>query len=449
MLNQVKAVELALLVGGRDYHALRESLSEMHPVDVARFIEDLPKKQSVMIFRLLPKDEAMDVFAELSPETCQAIVEAATDAELSRMVEEMAVDDTVDMLEEMPAVLVKRVLKTSSHETRSLINQFLRYPEDSAGSIMTAEYVGLRAGFTVEDAITRVRRIGNERETIYSCYVMDDDRRLVGVVSLKDILLASDSETIGDIMETNLISVTTTADREVAVDLMAKYDLMSLPVVDAEGRLVGIVTIDDAMDAMLEEATEDFEKMSAMTPSERPYLRTGVLSMARNRVLWLAFLMVSAMITGQILGRYEAAFSALPLLVTFIPMLTDTGGNAGSQSSTMIIRGMALGEIATRDAPAVIVKELGVAMLVGIPLAAVNFARVMLTTSGGAWVGLTVSLAMLVTVAIANTIGGLLPIAAKALRADPALMASPLITTLVDALSLVIYFTIASVLLAL
>ncbi|MDL2264534.1 magnesium transporter [Synergistaceae bacterium OttesenSCG-928-I11] len=447
MLNQVKAVELALLVGGKDYRALRDALSEMHEVDVAQFIEELPKKQSVVLFRLLPKDQAMEVFAELSVETQERIASAVTDDELSDLVEELAVDDAVDMLEEMPAALVKRVLKTSSHETRSLINQFLHYPDDSAGSIMTAEYTNLRRDMTVEAAIKRIRRTGEDRETIYNCYVTDDSRLLVGVVTVKDILLARDDETVESLMETNIISVATTEDRETAVNLMAKYDLMSLPVVDAEGRLVGIVTIDDAMDAMQEEATEDFQRMSAMAPSERPYLRTGVLSMARNRVLWLTVLMVSAMITGYILGLYEEAFIALPLLVTFIPMLTDTGGNAGSQSSTMVIRGMALGEISTKDAPAIVAKELGVSLLVGVPLAVVNYARVLIGYPGQAAVGLTVSLAMLITVGLANTIGGILPILAKLFRADPALMASPLIATLVDAMSLVVYFTVATLLL--
>lgn len=447
MLNQIKAVELALLAGGRDYHALREALAEMHPVDVARFIEDLPKKESVMIFRLLPKEQAMEVFAELPPEMSQTIVEAATDAELSRLVEEMSVDDTVDMLEEMPANLVKRVLRTSSTDTRVLINQYLRYPEDSAGSIMTAEYTDLRADMTAADAIVRIRRVCAERETIYNCYVIDADRILRGVVTLKDILLAGDSERISDIMETNVISAVTTEDRETAVAAMAKYDLMAMPVVDAEGRLVGIITIDDAIDAMMEEATEDFERMNAMAPSERPYLKTGILTMARNRIAWLLFLMVSAMITGGILSRYEAAFAALPLLVTFVPMLTGTGGNAGSQASTMVIRGMALGEIEFSDAPAVVMKELGVSLMIGLPLAALNFARVMITDPGNIPLALTISVSMLITVAIANTIGGLLPLAAKLFKADPALMASPLITTLVDGVSLVIYFWIAAILL--
>lgn len=446
MLDQVKAVELALLAGSRDYHRLREALAEMHPVDVARFVEDLPKKEAVMIFRLLPNDLATDVFAELPPEILAVIVEAATDAELSTLVEEMSVDDTVDILEDMPAGLVKRVLRTSSPETRTLINQYLRYPEDSAGSIMTAEYTDLHADMTAAEAIARIRRVCAERETIYNCYVIDGDRRLRGAVTLKDMLLAKDSEKISDLMETNVISTVTTEDRENAVSVMARYDLMAMPVVDGEGRLVGVITIDDAVDAMVEEATEDFERMNAMAPSERPYLRTGVLSLAKSRIAWLLFLMLSAMITGSVLGRYEAAFAALPMLVTFVPMLTGTGGNAGSQSSTMVIRGMALGEIELSDAPAIVMKELGASILIGIPLAALNFARVMIAGSANYAIALTVSLAMLATVAIANTIGGLLPIAAKMMKADPALMASPLITTLVDGVSLVIYFNAAEML---
>lgn len=447
MLDRARGVALGLLAGQRDYKGLRTELTDMHEVDVAQFIGDLPARQAVLVFRLLPKDQAMDVFAELEPELQQQIVEAATDSELAELTEELAVDDAVDMLEEMPAALVKRILKNSTAATRTLINHFLRFPDYSAGSIMTAEYTSLRLKMTVEGAIKRIRRVGEDRETIYNCYVTDDNRHLVGVVTVKDVLLAHDDATIAALMEPNVISVTTTEDQETAVNLMAKYGLMSLPVVDHERRLVGIVTVDDAVDVMQEEDTEDFQKMAAMNPSDRPYLRTGVFSMARNRVLWLMVLMASAMLTGHILGRYEEAFMALPILVTFIPMLTDTGGNAGSQASTMVIRGMALGEIETRDAPAVAAKEFGASLLVGVPLAAVNYLRVLFGTPGDGPIAMTVSLAMLVTVVLANTIGGLLPILAKAFRADPALMASPLIATLVDAMSLVVYFTIALLLL--
>lgn len=422
-------------------------LSEMHPVDVARFIEDLPKKESAVIFRLLGRDQATDVFAELSPETCQRIVESATDAELSSLVDELSVDDTVDMLEDMPPALVKRVLRTSSSETRSLINQFLRYSDSSAGSIMTAEYTDLRAHMSVADALARIRKIASDRETIYTCYVIDDARRLVGVVSLKDILLAQDGTLISELMETNVITASTADDREEAANKMAEYGLMAMPVVDAEDRLVGVVTIDDAMETLQMEATEDFQRMHAMSPNERPYLKNGVFAMAKMRILWLAFLMVSAMITGSVLGRYEAAFAALPALVTFIPMLTGTGGNAGSQSSTLVIRGMAVGELEPSDALRVVVKECGVSAILGASLAAINFARITLLGSASAGVALTVSLAMMITIAIANAIGGLLPIAAKLCRADPALMASPMITTIVDGLSLVVYFSLAKALL--
>lgn len=449
MFDRKQEQELNHLIEERNYRMLRLTLSEMHDVDVAQFIEDQKGEQPLFIFRLLPKDQAVNVFSELSTDMQQRIIESATDRELSLMIEELAVDDAVDVLEEMPAMLVKRVLRNSSPETRKLINQFLLYPEYSVGSIMTSEYTNLRPRLTVAEAIARIRRIGEDRETIYNCYVTDEFRHLIGVVTVKDILLAGDAEYIEDLMETNVISVATTDDQEIAVDAMAKYDFMSLPVVDAENRLVGIVTIDDAVDVMQEEATEDFERMYAMAPSERPYLRTSVSTMARNRFVWLLVLMVSGMITGKILGFYEEAFIAIPLLVTFIPMLTDTGGNAGSQSSTMVIRGMALGEIDLEDAPAIVTKELGVSLLVGVPLATVNFVRVLIGYPGNGAIGLTVSLAMLVTVVLANTVGGVLPLVAKVCKIDPALMASPLIATLVDALSLIVYFSIAFVLLPL
>lgn len=447
MIDRTDSVRLGVLAGQRDYRRLRDALSELHDVDVAQFVEDLPHEQSLLIFRLLPKDQAMDVFAELSPEAQRYIVEAATDNELSTLIEDLAVDDAVDLLEEMPAALVKRVLKTSSYDTRNLINQFLRYPDNSAGSIMTAEFTSLRLKMTVSEAIKRIRRIGEDRETIYNCYVTDEERRLMGVVTVKDVLFARDDQRIEELMELNVISVVTTEDRETAVNLMAKYGLMSLPVVDRENRLVGIVTVDDAVDVMQEEATEDFQRMYAMTPSDKPYLRTGVLAMARNRILWLLVLMISGMITGYILGQYESAFIAIPILVTFIPMLTDTGGNSGSQSSTLVVRGIALGEIGIGDFSAILRKEFGVALLVGIPLAVVNFVRVLFSYPGNGTVGLVVSLAMLTTVVLANMIGGILPLLAKICRTDPALMASPLIATLVDTLSLVVYFSIAFLLL--
>ena len=447
MATRRDEVRLGVLAGQRNYRALREALAEMNEVDVAFFIEDLPEEQQPLVFRTLAKDQAMDVFAELEAETQQRIVERITDRELSALMEDLAVDDAVDMLEEMPAMLVKRVLQNASTETRAQINEFLRYPENSAGSIMTAEFTDLRKTMTVEDAIKRIRRTGEDRETIYTCYVMDDERHLEGVVSVKDLLLAGDNTLVGEMMEPDFISVHTTSDQEEAVQLMAKYGLISLPVVDAENRLVGIVTVDDAVEIIQEEATEDFEKMAAMAPSDKPYLKTGVFSLSRNRIVWLLFLMVSSMITGAILGRFEAAFEVIPMLVTFIPMLTDTGGNAGSQASTMVIRGMALGEIEQRDFGAVIFKELRVSLMVGLPLAAVNYLRILLMYPGSAAVGLVVSLAMVCTVTLANTAGGVLPMLAKAVKLDPALMAAPLIATIVDGCSLLIYFGIAVTLL--
>lgn len=442
--------DFELLMGyleNRDYHSLRAALAEENEVDIADFIERLPQEKATIAFRTLPKELAAEVFSNLPPETRQVIVRSITDKELSAIVEDLFVDDAVDMLEELPANVVKRVLKSAKPETRSLINQFLNYPENSVGSIMTAEFVDLRKSMTVRDAIKRIRRTGEDSELIYTCYVIDDRRLLEGVVTVKDLLLAQDDETIGALMEPDVITAETTDDREEVVQRMMKYDFISMPVVDRENRLVGIVTVDDVMDVMEEEATEDFEKMAAMVPSERPYLRTGVLTLAKNRIVWLLVLMVSGMITGGILGRYEAAFAAMPLLVTFIPMLTDTGGNAGSQSSTLVIRGMAVGDIGPADFFRVLWKELRVSLVVGAALSAVNFVRLMITHPGNAALALTVALALFATVVMAKTIGGVLPMAARMLKADPAIMAAPLITTIVDAFALVIYFSVAQALL--
>ena len=443
----MKYEALRELLERRDYHALRAMLEGENAVDVAESVAALPPEGAVVAFRTLPKELAAEVFSNLPPETQQIIIQSATDQELSAIVEELYVDDAVDMLEELPANVVKRVLKNARPETRRLINQLLNYPENSVGSIMTAEFMDLKKSMTVAEAIAHIRRTGADSESIYTCYVTDNCRRLEGVVTLRELLLAEDERQVADLMETDVITAGTTEDQEEAVARMMRYDLLSLPVVDGEERLVGIVTVDDVMDVMEEEATEDFEKMAAMAPSEKPYLRTGVFTLARHRILWLLVLMISGMITGGILGRYEAAFAAMPLLVTFIPMLTDTGGNAGSQSSTLVIRGMAVGEIALGDFGRVLWKELRVSVLVGVVLSGVNFARLLLTYPGNVGVALTVTLALFVTVVLAKTVGGVLPMAAKLCRADPAIMAAPLITTIVDAISLVVYFQIASALL--
>ena len=431
------------LLENRDYRELKTQLAEANEMDVAEFMEDLDAEKTVLVFRMLPKEVASDVFANLEPEDQETIIAAATDTEVSELLEDLNVDDAVDMLGELPANVVKRVLKTARPDTRKVINQFLNYPENSVGSIMTAEFIDLKKTMTVRQAIARIRSAGEESESIYTCYVIDARRVLEGVVTLRELLLAGDDVPISQRMETDLIAARTTEDQEEAVQRMMKYDFISLPVVDQEGRLVGIVTVDDVMDVMEEEATEDFEKMAAMSPSEKPYLKTGVLTLAKHRIVWLLVLMVSSMLTGSILGRFEAAFAAVPVLVTFIPMLTDTGGNAGSQSSTMIIRGMAVGEIELKDFLKVFWKELRVSLIVGVILSLVNFARLMIQYPGQVLVAVTVSGALLVTVVLAKSIGSMLPMLAKRLKLDPALMASPLITTIVDAVSLVVYFTLA------
>lgn len=437
------------LLEHKDFHRFREAISRMNEADIADFIEGLSQNNATLAFRTLPKGLAAETFSKLPPETQRTIINSITEQELSFIVEELSVDDAVDMLEELPANVVIRVLEHATPETRKVINEFLNYPENSVGSIMTVEYTSLRAHMTVQDAIKHIRRIGEDRELIYTCYVTDNRRILEGVVTVKELLLAQDNQRIEDLMERNVICAATTEDQEDAIQQMMKYDFISLPVVDLEKRLVGIVTVDDVMDVMQQEATEDFEKMAAMAPSERPYLKTTVFSLAKNRIAWLLVLMISGMVTGGILGKYEAAFSTMPLLVTFIPMLTDTGGNAGSQSSTLVIRGMAVGDIKSEDFLRVLWKELRVSILVGAVLSAVNYLRLMISYPGNEGVALTVSLAMFATVMMAKTIGGVLPMAAKVLHADPAIMAAPLITTIVDAGSLIIYFTIAQRLLAL
>ena len=439
--------QLRQLLERREVHALRAALAEEHPADLAELLEELGRQEMLTVFRALPKELAADVFSDLPPEDQQALIQAATDQELAAMVEELWVDDAVDMLEELPAGVVKRVLQAARPDTRRLINQFLNYPENSVGSIMTAEFSELKGDMTVTQAIAHIRKTGADSESIYTCYVTGSARRLEGVVTIRELLLADDGALVSQLMETDVISAETGEDREAAVARLMKYDFLSLPVVDSENRLVGIVTVDDGMDVLEEEATEDFEKMAAMAPSEKPYLKTGVFTLARHRIVWLLVLMVSGMITGGILGRYEAAFASMPLLVTFIPMLTDTGGNAGSQSSTLVIRGMAVGEIRLRDFGRVFWKELRVSMVVGAALSLVNYIRQVLTYPGQEATALTVAAALFVTVLLAKTVGGILPMAAKLCRADPAIMAAPLITTIVDAISLVVYFNIASMLL--
>ncbi len=435
--------ELTALAANKEYRKLKEELSELNKADAAEFLESLPPKQLTIVFRTLHKEFAADLFSYLAQETQEKLITTITDKEASAIIDELYVDDAVDVLEELPANVVKKLLQHTSPETRRLINQFLNYPESSAGSIMTAEFVHLKKEMTVAQAFDRIRQVGLDSETVYTCYVTDANRYLEGVTTVRRLFLADLDTLIGELMDTDVIFVHTSDDREEAARIIGRYDFLSLPVVDQENRLVGIITIDDVMDVIQEETTEDFEKMAAMLPSQRPYLKTGVWELARNRILWLLVLMVSAMITGSVLGRYQDIIQFMPILVTFIPMLTGTGGNAGSQSATMVIRGMALDEIEGKDMGRVFWKELRVSLLVGTALAAVNCLRLMLTYPGQPMVYIIVSISLVVTVALAKTIGGVLPIIAKLCKADPAIMASPLITTIVDAVSLIVYFSIS------
>lgn len=439
--------ELNELLRTKQFQRLHEEIADTNEIDVAAFMEQLTPLQQITCFRTLPKDQASDVFAELEPETQQTIIASITDQEIGPIIEDLFVDDAVDMLEEMPAMVVKRVLKNTKPETRSLINQFLKYPEDSAGSIMTAEYVDLHKDMTVLQAIDRIRKRGEESEQIYTCYVTNNKRILEGVVTVKELLLNSDDTLVEDIMETDVITATTLEDKESAAQTMMKYDFLAMPVVDKENRLVGIITADDVMDVIEEEATEDMEKMAGIAPSDHPYLKTSVLSLAKNRIVWLMFLMISAMFTGSILAHYEAAFVAYPLLVTCMPMLTGTAGNAGSQASTLIIRGMSVGDIRLRDWFRVAMKELRVAILCGVALCAVNTARLLITYPGQTVITLVVSLSLFLIIIIAKFIGSLLPMLARLIHVDPAIMASPVISTIMDSVSMLLYFNMARVLL--
>lgn len=439
--------ELNHLLETKQFPKLHEVIADTNEMDVAAFMEQLTPLQQITCFRTLPKDQASDVFAELEPETQQIIIDAITDQEIGTIIEDLFVDDAVDMLEEMPAMVVKRVLKNARPETRSLINQFLKYPEDSAGSIMTAEYMDLHKDMTVLQAIDRIRRRGEETEQIYTCYVTNHRRVLEGVVTVKELLLSGDDTLIEDIMETDIITATTLDDKEEAAQAMMKYDFLAMPVVDKENRLVGIITADDVMDVIEEEATEDMEKMAAISPSDHPYLKTSVFALAKNRIFWLLFLMISAMFTGAILAHYEAAFVAFPLLVTCMPMLTGTAGNAGSQASTLIIRGMSVGDIQLKDWLRVALKELRVAALCGLALCAVNTVRLLVTYPGQTMITVVVSLSLFLIIMIAKFIGSLLPMFAKLIHVDPAIMASPLISTIMDSVSMLLYFGIAGVLL--
>ena len=431
------------LLENKDFPQLGNLLKDMNPADVAELFEDLPREKMALVFRLLPKELAADAFAYMNPDEQTVLVEAFSDKELHDVVNELYVDDAADMIEEMPANLVKRILRHTDAETRVLINQILNYPKDSAGSIMTMEYVDLKRGMTVEEAFDRIRAIGVEKEMVYTCYVTDSRRKLKGIVTVKDLLLAPKNELIRNIMETNIIYVSTHTDKEEVASLFGKYDFLAVPVVDNEERLVGIVTVDDAIDVIQDEATEDIEMMAAITPTDKPYMKTGVFATWKKRIPWLLLLMISATFTGSIITSFEDALSASIVLTGFIPMLMDTGGNAGSQASVSIIRGLSLGEIEYKDVGRILWKEARVAFLCGVSLAAANFVKLLLIDRVTIPVAIVVCSTLVVTVLAAKLVGCSLPVLAKRIGFDPAVMASPFITTIVDALSLLIYFRIA------
>ena len=457
MAERFEIVQKAILqmLEDKKYATLRDILSTMNPFDVAGLFNDLEEKQIPLMFRLLPKEQAAETFVEMDTEAQELLIRGFSDNELKEVLDELYVDDAADLVEEMPANVVKRILKNADPEMRSSINQILRYPEYSAGSLMTTEYVSLRPHMTIEEAILRIRRQGVDKETIYTCYVLASDRRLLGLVTVKDLLLAEDDETrIEDIMITNLISVTTQDDQEAVAQMFSKYNFLALPVVDKENRMVGIVTFDDAMDVMEEETTEDIELMSGITPSEKPYLKSSSFELFKNRVPWLMLLMVSATFTGVIITAFEGALAAQVALTAFIPMLMGTGGNSGAQSSVTVIRALSLGELKFQDVGTVLWKEFRTAAMCGLALGAVCFAKIWLVDKlllGNEDITLMVDavvcLALAVTVIIAKVVGCLLPIGAKAVKLDPAVMASPFISTIVDALSLLVYFLFAQMIL--
>lgn len=443
------------LFENKEFGKLKGLLKDQNPADLASVFEELPKKTDIpVLFRLLPKELAAEVFVEMETEEQQQLIEAFSDKELKSVLDELFLDDTVDIIEEMPAFVAKRIIRQSTLQSRKLINKLLAYDNDSAGSIMTTEYVDLKKDMTVSDAFARIRRIGTNKETLYTCYVTDRKRTLLGIVTARDLMLASPDATIEDIMETSVISVTTSVDREEVVRLFDKYDFLALPVVDSESRLVGIITVDDAIDVLLEETEEDISKMAAVTPTDKPYLKEGVITTFLSRIPWLLILMISATFTGLIIGGFEDALASNVVyglaLTCFMPMIMGTAGNSGGQSSVTVTRALSLGEVENKDVLRVVWKEIRVSLLCGITLALVNFGKIMLVDNlifqkeYSVLVILVISITLLITVVLAKLIGCIMPIAASKIGLDPAVMASPLITTVVDALSLMIYFSVAS-----
>lgn len=430
------------LLSQGNFKELKKLLNESNESDVAECLDELSKEDLAVVFRLLKKDEAVDIFSYMSSDTQEKLVETLSDQEVAAIVSKLYIDDAADLIDELPANLVSKVLQNASPTKRKAINEILKYPEDSAGSIMTVEYVDIKSGLTVKECFDRIRRIGLNKETVYTLYVVDADRRLIGVTTVKELLMRDYDTCINDFMEDNVITVTTNEDKEEVAKMFDKYDFLALPVVDNENRLVGIVTVDDAMDVMSEENEEDFEIMAAMTPSEDDYLKESVITQYKNRIVWLLVLMLSSIITGKIITNYEVTFSAIPLLVSFIPMLMDTGGNCGSQASTMVIRALATDEIEPKDVFKVWWKEARIGIMCGVTLGLVNGIRIFIQYHD-LGIAIVIACTLCLTAVLAKSLGCFLPLLAKAIHLDPAYMASPLITTITDACSLAIYFNIA------
>ena len=442
---------IKVLLEEKKYNTLKDILVTLKPYDIAAIFEELQDEKTPVLFRILPKE--LETFVEMDEDTQEFLIHGFSDNELKEVLDELFIDDAVDIIEEMPANVVKRILKQADKDTRNTINQLLRYPEDSAGSIMTTEFILLRPDMTAEQSIKRIRRTGVDKETIYICYVTDENNKLIGITSVKDLLLSEDDILVADLMEEHVISVNTLDDQEKVAQMFSNYNFLALPVVDTENRLVGIVTIDDAIDVIQEEATEDIEKMAAVMPSDKPYMKTSVFGIYQKRIPWLLILMLSATFTSANITHFEGALSGAIVLSAFIPMITGTGGNAGSQASVSVIRALSLGEVSFSNAIKVLWKEVRVSILCGITLAAANFAKLMIFdlrgVDNGLFIALVVSLTLVGTIIMAKLIGSFLPMLASKFKLDPAVMASPLITTVCDALSLLIYFAIATVILQL
>ena len=435
--------EVINLLENKKFNILKEELKEMNSADIPSLLEELEKEQVVKLFRILSKEQAGEAFAYMEPDMKEKLIHDLTDTELKNVMDELFMDDTVDLIEEMPSNVVKRILKAVNKEDRKTINELLQYPEDSAGSIMTTEFVDLKETMTVEEALERIRTIGLDSETIYNCYVLNKNRILLGIVNIKEILISKPGSLIKDLMTTNIISVNTHEDQEEVAKMIDKYDFTAMPVVDNENRLVGIITVDDVINVIQDEVAEDFEKMAAMNPTEDGYFETSVFKHSKNRILWLLILMLSSAVSGGIITHYQEAFAAIPLLVAFIPMIMGTGGNCGSQSSTLIIRGLATDEIELKDVFKALWKELRVSLVVGVVLAIVNGLRILIQYQD-LQLAVVIGITLIATVALAKSLGCLLPLLAKRLKLDPAIMASPLITTLVDIFSILVYFRIAT-----